>query len=235
MACKYGVHSFEGGVHELDRSRCVLCGECVEACLYTALEIKGKEMSVDEVFAEILKDRLFYETSGGGMTLSGGEPLAQPEFSLALLRKCKAEGIQTCVETSGFASESVFQEFLPEIDVLLFDYKATDPEEHLALTGQSNEQILRNLDLAVKASKEIYLRCPLVPGVNDSPAHLAGIAALSSKYPTLAGIEIMPYHNMGTAKNDRIGEAALMADLPNVSDEQKQVWRAQFDKKISIN
>jgi len=228
MACNYDVHSFSEGTHQIDRSQCVLCGDCVEACVYDALEIKGKEMTVDQVFAEIIKDRVFYETSGGGMTLSGGEPLAQPGFSLALLRKCKAEGIQTCVETSGFAAEALFLEFLPEIDVLLFDYKATDPAAHRALTGQTNEQILRNLDLAVQAGKEIYLRCPMVPGVNDTAVHLAGIAALSARYPSIAGIELMSYHNMGAAKNERIGEVALMAELPNATEAQISAWRSQL-------
>ena len=223
-ACKRSAHSVCDGVHKIDRKLCIKCGECTDQCLNSALEIKGKEMTVEQVFVEISKDKLFYQTSGGGMTLSGGEPLMQGDFAYELLKRCKTEAIKTCVETSGFVRHEDFLRLMLEIDVLLFDYKASDPQKHKELTGQTNELILKNLDSAYLAGKEIYLRCPLVPGVNDSDTHLQGIAALSKKYPNMAGIEIVPYHCMGDVKIERMGESARMPELANASEEQKSLW-----------
>jgi pyruvate formate lyase activating enzyme len=176
------------------------------------------------VIAEVRKDISFYKKSGGGLTLTGGEPMLQPDFSLELLKAAKAEGIHTCLETCGWGSQRLFQEVLPFVDLFLFDIKATDPETHRRLTGADNALILANLDLLYQNGAAILLRCPLVPGVNDSAEHLAGIAALDRKYPRLLGIELLPYHNIGNMKYERYGLQNPLPGLETTSEAVKQSW-----------
>jgi len=229
--CKHGVHTFTSDGHFIDRSKCTACGRCVDACLTSALEIKGTEMSASDVLKEVLKDKKFFDNSGGGITISGGEPFFQYDFMIKLLKKCVDAGIQTCVETCGLADETDFRKALKYIDVLLFDYKVTDPQLHKKLTGHSNKLILKNLDSAYNAGKKIYLRSPLVPGYNVDETHFDGIAKLSRKYPDLAGIEIMPYHNMGESKAQRSGIEPSMPNMESVSDEQKAKWEKLLERK----
>jgi len=159
------------------------------------------------VIAEVLRDRAFYETSGGGLTLSGGEPLFQPKFTEALLRMAKADKLHTVVETCGWAEWVRFESLVPWVDLFLFDYKETDPECHQGFTGVDNRLILANLRRLYAAGKPIILRCPIVPGCNDREDHFKGIVQLWQEMPGLAGIEIMPYHRMGADKLDRLGKA----------------------------
>lgn len=184
---------------------CTACGACVEICPENALSIIGREMTAGEVLFEVERDSDFYRSSGGGMTLSGGDPLAQPTFTSALLEGAKKLGIHTCVDTSGLASAPRIFSLVPLTDLFLFDYKATDPDLHRALTGVSNELILANLDLLYATGANIRLRCPMVPGLNDQDEHLQAIAALDDRYPDLEAIEILPYHDIGKDKSARIG------------------------------
>lgn len=223
-ACKAGSHNIADGKHIYDRSRCEKCGLCVKTCPYEVLQWKGKELGIDEVLSEVEKDWDYYLNSGGGVTLSGGEPMAQFEFALALLSAVKTMGIHTCMETCGFAPLENFKRILSQVDIFLFDYKATNPEIHKELTGVTNDLILSNLDHIYSNGRPIILRCPLIPGVNDSDEHLWGIARLSDKYPNLAGIEIMAYHNMGISKAKRIGKYAYYAELTNTGEDQKAKW-----------
>lgn len=221
-ACPNGCHRVDAEGHAIDREKCTACGRCVEACFTGALEIKGSEMTVERVLQDVLADRAYYERSGGGVTVSGGEPLAQFAFTRELLRRCREEGVHTCIETCGFAPEEHVREIQPLVDHFLFDYKATG-EAHRALTGVDNMGILANLDLLLSLGSAVTLRCPLVPGVNDADEHLMAIAELERKYPKLKGIELMAYHNMGVAKSARIGGDAVL-DLPNATEEQKAEW-----------
>ena len=178
------------GKHTIDFEKCTFCGKCVEACNFNALKIIGTEKNVDDVMREIMADVDFYANSGGGMTLSGGEPLAQFSFSKEILKRCREKGVNTCVETSGFASASRFKQILPLVDIFLFDYKITDSNKHRKYTGVPNETILENLDVAYKYGIPIILRCIIVPGINDNDEHFMGICDLNTKYPNLKGIEI---------------------------------------------
>jgi glycyl-radical enzyme activating protein len=223
-ACLQGAHQIVAGVHIYDRSLCEQCGDCVEACLYEALRLAGKEQTVDEVMAVVLRDRPFYEQSGGGLTISGGEPMLQTEFTLALLKAAKAEGLHTCLDTCGWSSQRLYEQVLPFVDLFLFDYKATDPDTHKSLTGVSNELILSNLDFLARQGARIRLRCPLIPGINDSPAHLAGIAALSRRYPDLDGVDLMAYHNVGNAKYERFGLVNPLPGLQTTEEASRQAW-----------
>jgi len=186
--------------------------------------LKGYETSVDEVLKEVLKDRDYYESSGGGLTLSGGEPMAQFDFAKALLIGAKSYGLHTCMETCGYAPQTHFQEILPLVDLFLYDYKATDPLLHKKLTGVSNDLILSNLAYLYNQKARIILRCPLIPGVNDDEEHLAGIADISRRFPGLDGIEIMAYHNLGTDKSLMLGRQPEYQDKPSASNSQKETW-----------
>jgi pyruvate formate lyase activating enzyme len=222
--CEENVHRFTDGKHSIDYSRCTFCGKCVEACNVSALRIIGSEMTTNEVMREVMTDLDFYKKSGGGMTLSGGEPLLQFAFSMEILKKCKETVVNTCVETSGEISTQKFIQILPYVDVLLFDYKATGFAEHKKYTGVSNERILKNLDLAYHYGVPIILRCPIIPGINDNDLHFMGICEMDKKYPNLKGIEILPYHTMGNSKRISIGFEETLTELQTVPSDVAEKW-----------
>ena len=226
--CEDDVHHLTDGKHTIDYDKCTLCGKCVEACNSNALKITGSVISVDDAIREIMADVDFYANSGGGMTLSGGEPLAQFTFSMELLKRCRAMGVNTCVETSGFVASAQFKKFLPLVDIFLFDYKLTSSEEHSKFTGVPNNRILENLDVAYQQGIPIILRCIIVPGINDTKAHFEGICDLNAKYPNLKGIEILPYHTMGNNKRKSIGIDETLSDLETVSPELSDRWILQL-------
>ena len=203
---------------------CDGCGGCVDRCPYDALAVIGGEKTVDQVIAEVEKDRAYYQRSGGGLTISGGEPLAQPGFTVALLRRAKEAGIHTCLDTSGAVHPRRIQEALPYVDVFLYDYKATPESAHVRLTGVSNELVLENLEYLYQKGANIILRCPLIPGVNDSTRHLKGIARLSRKYPNLLDVQLMAYHNMGKDKAHRLGMAYPLREHPSAGETDKERW-----------
>ncbi len=222
--CQNGAHRIVNGSHIYERTKCQACGDCVETCLYEALKLAGREMTVEEVMGVVLRDRLFYEQSGGGLTITGGEPMLQAGFNLALLKAARSEGIHTCLDTCGWTSQRNFELVLPYVDLFLFDYKATDPQRHRELTGVSNELILSNLDFLIRQNARVRLRCPLVPGVNDSAKHLQGIATLYRQYPGLDGIDLMAYHNVGNAKYERYGLVNPLPGLSITEEATKQAW-----------
>jgi pyruvate formate lyase activating enzyme len=222
--CLHGAHRMVQGIHIYDRSLCQKCGDCVETCLYEALKLAGKEQTLEEVMAVVLRDRPFYEQSGGGLTVTGGEPMFQAEFTLELLRAAKAEGLHTCLDTCGWTSQRLFERVLPFVDLFLFDYKATDPETHRKLTGVSNELILSNLDFLIQQGASLRLRCPLVPGINDSSDHFESITALHYRYPGLKGIDLMAYHNIGNAKYERYGLENPLPCLKTAEEPTKEAW-----------
>lgn len=196
----------------------------IDKCPYDAVKVIGRLRNVDETLKDVAKDREYYERSGGGLTVSGGEPLAQFPFTLSLLRKAKELSLHTCLDTTGFAPKKLLQEVLPYTNLFLYDYKETNPEKHRQLTGVSNETILENLKFLYEQGARIILRCPVVPGLNDTLDHLAGITRLTERYPGLAGVEIMAYHDMGYHKAERIGKKAAMQYQPTVSESVKADW-----------
>ena len=228
-ACEHGAHSLtqnEAGVavHIYNRSLCQQCGHCADVCIYGALKVAGTETSVETVMAEVRKDIHYYQRSGGGLTITGGEPMLQPEFTLELLKAAKAENIHTCIETCGWASHHAYERVLPYVDLFLFDYKATDPETHRRLTGVDNKLILANLDFLYQHGANIQLRCPLIAGVNDTAEHLAGIVDLDRRYPRLRGIDLLPYHNIGNSKYEQYGLTNPLPDLETNGESLKQAW-----------
>lgn len=210
--CPSGCHGFVGG-HTIDRAKCVVCGACAEACAHSALERVGREVGVSEVIEEVLRDRAFYAHSGGGMTISGGEPLFQPEFSLELLRSAKNEDLHCCVETSGFGDGAALEEMVRLVDLFLFDVKETDPDRHRVLVGRDNETILQNLRRVDRAGGKIVLRCPIIPGCNDRAAHYDAVAALANSLPGVTGVDLMPYHPLGISKAESLGKTYPLAEF----------------------
>lgn len=221
--CPHGAHQAQAGVHRLDFDRCQVCGTCVTVCESGALALIGKEMSVSQVLDEVLPDSAHCRRSGGGITLSGGEPMVQFRFARALVAQAKAHGIHTCLETRGLARPEPYAKILPHVDLFLFDYKATDACRHKALTGVSNGRILANLDFLYRRGASIVLRCPLVPDVNDDPAHLAGIAQLAAKYPDLVGIELVISHDWNREKGVHIGREPAR-EIKTASPDKKDEW-----------
>lgn len=223
-ACPNGAHRMVDGRHVWDPARCDCNGACVAACDAGALRLIGTRMTVAQVMDEVLRDVPYYRRSGGGLTVSGGEPMAQFAFTLALLRTARAAGLHTCLDTSGFTSRTRLEAVLPYVDLFLYDYKATDAGVHQRVTGASNARVLSNLDLLYRHGARIRLRCPLVAGVNDAPEHLAGIAALSERYPDLDGVDVMPYHDMGRNKSAHVGLVNDLQGVPTTDEATKTRW-----------
>ena len=203
--CPEHAHQVTREGHELLRARCKACGACVKACPENALELCGRERTVKDVLSVVLKDRPFYENSGGGMTVSGGEPMAQFDFTLALLQAAKKEKIHTAIETSGYAKAEEMEAIRPFVDLFLYDIKSTDSGKHKRFTGKTLDVIHRNLRALDKADAAIILRCPLIPGLNDSQEELAGIAALADELSSVSEVNLEPYHPLGVSKAQRLG------------------------------
>ena len=194
---------------------CDFCGRCELYCPADARKICGKEYTTDEVLKEIVKDKPFYENSGGGVTLSGGEPLAQYDFSLELLKKAKENGIHTAVETCGYAERSKILEIAKYIDLFLFDCKETDPELHKEYTGFDNKVILENLKALSDAGSKIILRCPIIPGFNDRAEHFKRISETANKFSGIEHIEIEPFHPLGESKYSALGRKYANIKTPD--------------------
>jgi pyruvate formate lyase activating enzyme len=190
--------------------KCKGCGRCKNAgegfvCYNDARRECGKTVTADEVLETVLRDKVFYESSGGGVTLSGGEPLYQADFALEILKKAKKNGIHTAIETCGFARRESILKVAEFTDLFLFDCKETDPNRHREFTGVDNSVILDNLRAIDALGKSIVLRCPIVPDCNNTAEHYIGIAKLANSLANVIGIEIEPYHSLGEGKYTALG------------------------------
>lgn len=230
--CPNGCHRLTDGQHLFYRDRCVSCGKCTESYCGN-LEIIGKEESADDIIAEVLQDRDFYATSGGGLTLSGGEPMSDPEFAYELLSKAKQNGIGTCMETCGFAPLEKYLRIRELVDIFLWDVKETDPEKHMEFTGVSNELILNNLRVLDGLGSVFVLRCPIIPGYNDRDDHFRGIADLASSLSNVQRIEVEPYHPLGEKKLPKLGKENVL-HIPFPSKETVESWISQIQSFTDI-
>ena len=194
----------------------------------------GREAELEGIVSECEKDRIYYDETGGGVTLSGGEPLMQADFALELLKRLKELGIHTTLDTTGYVQISVMEKALRVTDLFLLDYKATDPTLHFSLTVSIRDTIMESLDYLMSNNAKVILRCPLIPGVNDDVDHLTAIAELEKKYPDLMQIDLLPWHTMGNFKYEKIGRH-VDPRLPkeNVPTETLDYYRAFFAKKGS--
>ncbi|MBN1286339.1 MAG: glycyl-radical enzyme activating protein [Anaerolineae bacterium] len=209
-ACPNGARTLRDGVGGYDRTRCRACGACAEVCFSGATVRIGREMAADQVVAEVLADRAFYQTSGGGVTLSGGEPVLQRDFAYAILARCKAEDIHTAIETAGNYPWDDLAALLPVTDMVMMDIKHLDPDRHRAATGVSNERILENARRLARTGKPVHFRVPVVPTVNDDPEAIGAIAAFVRALADLRAVngarevplslELLAFHRLAADK-----------------------------------
>jgi len=221
-ACLSGAHKLAGGAHTLAREKCKTCGDCARVCSTGALRLVGQSITAAEVVAQAKRDMRYYRTSGGGLTITGGEPMCQLAFTAAIAKLACGEGIGVALETNGAAPFDDYAKLLPFIDLFLLDYKLTDSAAHLAHTGVTNQATLRNIANLDSAGAKIVLRCPIIPGVNDDTQHFAAIAALTKKHSGILGFEIMPYHRLGLAKANALGLA--VRGFAQQSETVKEAW-----------
>ncbi len=222
----------------VDRVKCVGCGECAGICLNNANEIIGKDMTANEVLFEVMKDKMFYDTSGGGLTVTGGEPSYQPDFTLQLLRHAKDAGISIAVETCGIGPRDFYKNAAEFGATFLYDIKCVDPDKHLRLTGADNKKILSNLRYLMDRCADIIIRIPLIPDCNDSDEDIALLAALlNENRAKYRYAEIMPYHSLGIGKSEKLGLSAPYIH-ENATDADISRWLSLFayygvDVKVS--
>jgi pyruvate formate lyase activating enzyme len=202
----------------LDRSLCDVCGECAEVCYHGALKVAGRTVTVGELAAEVQKDIAFFRSSGGGVTLSGGEPARQARFSYHFLRACQEAGIHTALETTGYAQWEVMAALASVTDLFLYDVKFVDPELHRRYTGVPNRVILDNLRRLAERGSEVHVRVPCIAGVNDSPEQIAAVSRLVSSMG-LSQIVLLPYNGAAEAKYEWLGRDFALKDTVTQSEE----------------
>ncbi len=201
-------HEIINGNHVFHRENCVSCGRCETVCPQSALTLYGKEVTAEEILPALLEDKLFYEQSGGGVTLSGGEPMQQAEFTLKLLKKLKENGISTALDTCGLASPEAYQKVLPFVDQILYDVKAIDSKVHEAITGQDNALILSNLTALSQSFGNIEVRVPYIPGMNDH--EMEAIAAFLAEKTNVQAVKVLGYHELAKDKYTSLDLPFLM-------------------------
>ena len=229
--CPVKAHTFSAdGIHQFDPLLCNDCGKCEEVCLGKALKQYGKEMTVDEVMKIALEDRTFYQESQGGVTLSGGEPLMQPDFTLALLKELKNAGLHTAVDSCANVATSHFEKILPYTDMFLIDFKHADSAEHKKLTGSGNELICKNLEWLSNQGAEIEIRIPVVPGCNDSPDNMERTADFLGKLH-LEAVRLLPYHSLAGSKYGAVNMPDTMPKVPAPTTETMERFAAVLQSR----
>ncbi len=212
-ACpEHAISAVDGAIRTADDA-CTRCGGCTGVCLSDARQIVGRRFTVDELLAEVEKDTVFFDDSGGGVSLSGGEPLSQPAFVADFLAACRARGIHTVVETCGHARPGIFLNTALLANGIFFDLKLVDAAKHLRYTGVSNELILHNLGALLACHPAVTVRIPVVPAVNDTPADIAQFTAYLAGLRAPA-VELLPYHPTGAAKYEHLGREYRLPSTP---------------------
>ena len=216
----------------VEGDRCCLCGKCAQACPAEALALIGRSMTEEEVMAEIAKDRLFYDQSGGGATFSGGEPLAQSDFLIALLAACRRQGIRTALDTCGHTPWETLQEVAGLVDLFLYDLKLIDERRHAAVTGVGNGLILDNLArLAALAPGRVQARLPLIPGITDDQKNLKAVAAFLGRLKTIREVALLNYHRGGRQKYRKISLPDRLAEAQPLGAERVEAIQDFFHAK----
>ena len=217
--------------------KCVLCGRCVDVCVVGARQLIGRKMTVNEVMDEVERDVIFYDQSGGGVTFSGGEPLMQPDFLVALLNRCRALNIHTAVDTSCYAEPEIVEMVAERADLFLCDVKHMDSEMHKRFTGVGNNLILENIRLISKLGKKIIIRVPIIPGFNDDPANIESTGKFTASLSGVSRIDILPFNRGGIEKSARLmgGIEPMRAQTPDedkMSEIAKDLVKYVFEVKI---
>jgi pyruvate formate lyase activating enzyme len=231
QACPQGAIEIIEGRSRTNRTLCLGCGKCAEVCPNEARNLMGRNVTAHDVFEELAADEIFYQRSDGGVTLSGGEPLAQPELATAVLRLCKEASIHTALDTCGYAPWETMRQVLEHVDLVLYDFKHMDAEQHERCTGVSNEVILEN---AKRIHHELGIpmlaRVPVIPGYNDAAENSVATALfIATELGDSTGVHLLPYHRLGETKHERMEQQnrSLAAEPP--SDEQMEAIRELFE------
>jgi len=226
--CPTGAWELVVKKDENSKISCILCGACVQACPSGARRLFGKQMTVEAVVDEVLKDRMFYEDSGGGVTFSGGEPLAQPLFLKELLEVCHARGIHTTVDTCGYAPGENLLSVVPLTDLFLYDIKIMDDAKHRQYTSVSNAAILENLMALSKIHNNIWVRVPIIPGINDDDENLEALARFAASIPAVRQVNLLPYHRTAIVKFKRLRQTYRLEEVTAPSPEDMEKARQKF-------
>jgi pyruvate formate lyase activating enzyme len=213
LACRYGTDIPGDGRLPARSEMCEVCGVCVEACPTQARQMIGQELSLSQVLETVLQDQIFYEESDGGVTFSGGEPLSQPDFLRGLLEACRARGVHTAVDTCGLARPEDVLAVASLTDLFLYDLKFIDDAKHLRYTGVSNGLILENLQALGRSHARIWLRVPIIPGINDDPADLEATAHFAAAVPGVQQVNLLPFHRTGLPKSLRLGQDSGLGEV----------------------
>jgi pyruvate formate lyase activating enzyme len=229
--CPEGALVFETGeLPRIDHERCTGCGACSAVCSYKAIVLYGKPMNADEIFDVVSRDKMFYETSGGGVTMSGGEALLQPQLVHDVFEKCRRAGIHTCIETSGYAAESALKQVLPFTDYILYDLKIMNSDKHREYTGKPNSLILSNAKIVAESGRETLFRMPLIPGVNDDLQNIKETADfLHQSGNNCLHIELMPYHRLGKGKYDSLNKPYNLPDILSPEPDHVEKVKKTFE------
>ena len=240
--CPQKIHSISSsGEHIIDRSiDCIGCGQCVEACIPEALKVAGEQVPISELLEYVEQDRAFYDQSGGGVTLGGGEVTSQPEAAINLLQACKQEGLHTAIETCGYTKKETILRFAEYVDLFLFDLKHIDPDRHFELTGVRNEMILENLEELIMKRNHVKVRMPMLKGINDSEAEIRGVIEFIKpfrEFKNFEGIDLLPYHKLGVNKYVQLGMDYPIEGDPSLDDadlDRIEGWIREYDFPVSV-
>ncbi len=231
-ACPEKAITIVEGKSVTNRSICKGCGTCAQVCPNEARELMGKEMTAEEVFKEVNSDAIFYQNSGGGVTISGGDPVAQPDFVIAILNMCKDAGLHTALETTGVAPWQVFKRILVYTDMVLYDFKHMDSEEHRKCTGTSNQLALENAKKIIAEFPHITFvaRVPVIPGYNDSNENIAETARfITEELGSSIKVHLLPYHKLGTTKYERMEDSGKIIHIEPPTDEHMEQLRQKVE------
>jgi len=222
------------GMH-IDRWRCDACGACAEACPSTALEVIGRVWSPEALFAEVQKDTIFFETSGGGVTLSGGEPMTQADFLLALCRLCQEAGLHVALDTCGAAAWTRYEQVLPLVDLVLYDLKIWDGQRHRAATGMDNERILENARRIAATKMPLWIRTPIIPGFTAGAANIAALGEfIAAELPTVQRWDLLAYTNLGQPKYHRLDRPYTLEGVPLLTHAEMEALHAVAVRKVPV-
>jgi len=222
IKCLHHAHIFKNGEHSLDRNKCITCGSCCDSCFSEALKLYGREMTSDEILSVVLEDKDFFDSSGGGVTLSGGECLMQADFCAELLCRLKESGINTAVDTCGFVTRESIDKVMPYTDAFLYDIKAIDSDVHQKCTGADNRLILDNLRHISSIGKPVEIRIPYVPGYNDG--QIEKIADFLKSMNNITKVRVLPYHNYAGSKYASLD---MTNTLPEIIPSEEEIRIAQ--------
>jgi pyruvate formate lyase activating enzyme len=219
--CEREVHKFINSKHLIDRNKCNVCGKCIEFCPENAVEICGKIMSAEEVIEVVKRDKIFYDNSGGGMTISGGEPLVQKKFTLGLLVGAKLSGINTIIDTNGHGNWDDIKEILPYTDGFRYDLKIMNNDIHKLYTGVGNKLILENLGKLSRTNKDIVITIPLIKDINDSVENIGAIVIFLKSLKKVPKVQILPCHSLHVSKLKKLERSFTLFSTPGCKDIEK--------------